>query len=818
MTRMRNVQIDIEGMSCASCASAIEKALSRVNGIEKAGVNLGSEKADVYYDADKSNLSELEEAVQNAGYNVRNEKVVVNIGGMSCAHCVKTLTRALKQLDGISSVKINLGTEKAYITYNSGLTGTSQMKQSIEQTGYQYLGIEQEQTQDAAQKEKQADLRKKRNRFIIGLAVGIPLFVLMYVPVKMPIPLSYLMLIISAPVFIYISRPIFKAGWRALKNKNLNMDVMYSMGIGVAYVSSLLGTFEIVLSGEFLFYETAVLLASFLTMGRYLEAKAKGKTSEAIKKLAGLQPRTAIVIREQGPDGGKEAEIPISDVRLNDLFLVKPGSKIPVDGSVTEGESYVDESMFTGEPVPALRKKGDDIIGGTINKNSVLKAKATRIGKDTVLSQIIQLVKEAQASRPPIQTIADKAVSYFIPAVLSIAIITFISWYFISGSSLLFALTCLISVIVIACPCALGLATPTAVTVGLGRGAELGILIKAGEALEISSKINTVVFDKTGTLTRGKPEVTDVVGFGTDENTVLRFAASVENNSQHPLAQSIVQKAKQKDIKIESSEKFDTFGGKGVKAMVSQSEILIGNIALLKEQNISCPDEIEQKRLELADQGKTVALVVKDSQICGAVALADMPKESAKSAVEELKKTGLDIIMITGDSEKTAKAIAGQLGIDSVLAEVLPKEKAQEVKRLQEKGRIVAFVGDGINDAPALSQADVGIALGSGTDVAIESGEIVLVKDRLMDVVAAMQLSKKVMSKIKQNLFWAFAYNTALIPLAAGLLYPFFGLTFKPEFAGLAMALSSATIVSLSLLLRKYMPPAKMGETQNETA
>jgi len=806
MTQMRNVQIKIEGMSCASCAATIEKALSKVNGVKKASVNLGSEKADVEYDAQKCKLSLLEEAINDTSYRVRNEKTIINIGGMSCAHCVNTLTKALEKLDGISSIKINLGTEKAYITYNSALTGISEMKETIEQTGYQYLGVEQEQTENVEQKEKQADLRKKRNRFIIGLAVGIPLFILMYVPLKPPIPMSYLMLIISTPVFIYISHPIFKAAWRALKNKNLNMDVMYSMGIGVAFASSLLGTFEIVLSGEFLFYETAVLLATFLTMGRYLEAKAKGKTSEAIKKLAGLQPNTAIVIRQN-----EENEVPISDLQLDDSFIVKPGSKVPVDSSVTEGESYVDESMITGEPVPALRKKGDELIGGTINTNSVLKAKATRIGKDTVLSRIIQLVKEAQASRPPIQTIADKAVSYFIPAVLSIAIITFIAWYFISGSTLLFALTCLISVIVIACPCALGLATPTAVTVGLGRGAELGILIKTGEALEISNKINTVIFDKTGTLTRGKPEVTDVVGFGTDEKTVLGLAASVENNSQHPLAEAIVQKAKQQGISIESSEKFDTFGGKGIKAIVNQSEILIGNITLLKEQNITCPNEVEQKRLELADQGKTVALIVKDSHICGAIALADTLKDSAEKAVKELKKMGPDIIMITGDSEKTAKAIAGRLGIETVLAGVLPQEKAEQVKKLQQKGRTVAFVGDGINDAPALSQADVGIALGSGTDVAIESGEIVLVKDHLMDVVAALQLSKKVMSKIKQNLFWAFAYNTALIPLAAGLLYPLFGMTFKPEFAGLAMALSSTTIVSLSLLLRKYVPPAKMG-------
>jgi len=520
----------------------------------------------------------------------------------------------------------------------------------------------------------------------------------------------------------------------------------------------------------------------------------------------GLQPKTATVIRDNN-----EIEIPIEDVQINDTVVVKPGEKIPVDGDVIDGESYVDESMITGEPIPVLKKKGDSVVGGTINKNSVIKFRATKIGKDTVLSQIIELVKAAQGSRPPIQRIADKAVSYFIPIVLTIAILSFVLWYLILGNSLLFALTCMISVLVIACPCALGLATPTAVTVGVGRGAELGILIKNGEALEISEKLTTMVFDKTGTLTMGKPEVTDIIGIGIDDRTLLKLVASVERNSQHPLAEAIVRRAREKDIEMAENKHFDTFGGKGVIATVEGFEVLVGNRTLFKERNISYSKEVEENMLQLENEAKTIILIARDCEICGIIAIADTLKKTTKNAIKELKGMNLNVVMITGDNARTANTIAKQIGIENVLAEVLPQDKANEVKKLQEKGQVVGFVGDGINDAPALAQADVGIALGSGTDVAIESGEIVLIKDDLMDAVAAVQLSGKVMSRIKQNLFWAFAYNTALIPVAAGILYPFFGITFKPELAGLAMAMSSVTIVTLSLMLKRYIPPAKRG-------
>jgi Cu+-exporting ATPase len=727
----------------------------------------------------------------------------IMIGGMSCATCVKTVENALKRLPGVADVRVNLAAENADVTYEEEKTTLNDIKDAVQQAGYQYLGVQEEDTEESEKKAREKALRQNRNRFIVGLAVGICLMILSHVPVNLPFPMAYLMLIVSAPVFVYVSGPIFLAGYRALKNANLNMDVMYSMGIGVAFSASILGTFELVLSREFLFYETAVLLAAFLTMGRFLEARAKGKTSEAIKKLMGLQPKTATVVAD-----GQEQEIPIGEVEVDNIVLVKPGEKIPVDGEVVDGRSYVDESMITGEPIPVLKKQGESIVGGTLNKNSVIKFKATKIGKDTVLSQIIQLVRQAQGSRPPIQRIADKAVSYFIPIVLAVAVSSFILWYVLVGNTLVFALTTLISVLVIACPCALGLATPTAVTVGVGRGAELGVLIKNSEVLEISDKLTTIVFDKTGTLTEGKPQVTDIISLEMPHDKLLQLVASVEKGSQHPLAEAIVRKAKQKDIAIKQAEDFDTFEGKGVIGHVEGKEILVGNRALLRQRNIPCPQEVQQRILSLEKEGKTAILVSVDDDIRGIIAVADVPKAGAEIVVNALKEIGLRVAMITGDNERTAKAIAESVGIDDVLAEVLPQDKAAQVKKLQGQGDVVAFVGDGINDAPALAQANVGIAIGGGTDIAIESGEIVLMRDELMDVVSAVQLSRKVMSRIKQNLFWAFAYNTALIPVAAGILHPLFGITFKPELAGLAMAMSSVTVVTLSLMLKKYEPPA----------
>jgi Cu+-exporting ATPase len=799
----KRTELKISGMSCAICATTIEKSILNLEGVSYAQVNLGTETATIEYDSTKIKITDIEKSVTDAGYEVINEGVNLKIGGMTCAMCVKTIENALVRLDGIVSANVNLGTQKAYVTYNPGITTVPEMKKAIEDAGYEYLGMEGEDTEDLEEIAREKDLIKKRNRFIVGFAVGIPLMILMHLPVDFP-SMAYFMMVVSTPAFVYVSYPIFSAAYRALKNRNLNMDVMYSMGIGVAFISSIMGTFEFVLTRDFLFYDTAIILASFLTIGRYLEAKAKGKTSQAIKKLMGLQPKTAYVIRDNN-----EIKIPIEDLLINDIVVVKPGEKIPVDGPVVSGESYVDESMITGEPIPVLKKKGDNVVGGSLNKNSIIRFEARKIGKDTVLSQIIRLVEQAQGSRPPVQRIADRAVSYFIPVVLAIAILSFIFWYFISDETLLFALTILISILVVACPCALGLATPTAVTVGIGRGAELGVLIKSGEALEISEKLTTIVFDKTGTLTQGKPDVTDIVGTGIDDKELLRMAASVEANSQHPLAEAVVLKAEEMGIEIKQSENFDTFQGKGVVAKVEGKEVLVGNRALLSEKNISYSEDFEKEILRLEDEGKTAILIAIDGRICAAIAIADKLKKWTKDAIKEFKEMKYDVIMITGDNARTADRVAEQIEIKEVYSEVLPQDKAGVVKGFQERGKVVAFVGDGINDAPALAQADVGIAIGSGTDVAIESGEIVLMKDDLMDCVCAVQLSKKVMSRIKQNIFWAFAYNMALIPVAAGVLYPFFGITFRPELAGLAMAMSSVTVVTLSLMLKGYVPPAK---------
>jgi Cu+-exporting ATPase len=784
------------------CAKAIETSIMDLPGTISAQVNLGKETALVEWDAEKVGLADIEKAVAEAGYQVIDERAVMKVGGMTCVMCSRAIENALSSLEGVSSVNVNLGAEKAAVTYNPRMTTPADMRRVIEEAGYQYLGMEGEDSGTLEDEARARDLKEKRKRVIVGFLVGIPLMVLMFFPMAMHHGIPYLMLIVSTPTFAYVSYPIFSAAWRALKNRNLNMDVMYSMGIGVSFAASLLGTFEIVLTREFLFYDSAVLLATFLSMGRYLEARAKGKTGEAIKRLMGLQPKTATVRRN-----GEEKEIAVQDVEVGDTVIVKPGEKLPVDGQVLSGESYVDESMITGEPIPSLKQKDDMVVGGTLNQNSVLAFTAQKVGRDTVLAQIVRLVEEAQGSKPPVQRLADRVVTYFIPVVLVVALSVFSLWYFVLGNTLLFALTSLISVLVIACPCALGLATPTAVTVGVGRGAELGILIKNGEALEVSERLTLVALDKTGTLTKGRPEVTDIIPVDTDDGTILALAASVERYSQHPLAEAILRAVKERQIAIPEAEGFDTFGGKGVTAQVGGQEAAVGNRSFLSEKGVDVPPVLDEAMDRLEKEGKTVVLIALQGEIRGLIAIADTLKETTAQAIRAFKRLGLKVVMITGDNKRTAEAVARQAGIDRVVAEVLPQDKAKEIKKLQEAGERVAFIGDGINDAPALAQAEVGIAIGSGTDVAIESAEVVLIRDDLMDAVAGIQLSRKVMTRIKQNIFWAFAYNTALIPVASGILYPFFGITLKPEWAGLAMAMSSVTVVSLSLMLKRYKPP-----------
>jgi Cu+-exporting ATPase len=803
----KKAELKVTGMTCATCAVNIEESLSKLKDVSKVSVNFSTDSAHVEYDPEKVTLPDLEKAVREAGYNVVNQEMTIKVGGMMCATCVETIETALRALPGVVTATVNLGTEKAYVTYNPSLTGTGDMKKAIEDAGYQYLGISGEVSEEAEKKARDADLHDKFVRFMVGFAVSIPLMLAMYVPLPVSMQdLAYIMLVISTPVFAFVAYPIFRAAWISLSHRMLSMDVMYAMGTGVSFVASVMGTFGIILTHEFMFYDTAIMLAAFLMLGRYLEARAKGRTSDAIKKLAGLRVKVATVIRD-----GTERELPVDEVVPGDLVVVKPGAKVPIDGTVMEGESYVNESMITGEPVPPLKTKGSHVVGGTLNTNSVITVKAEKVGKDTVLAQIIQLVEDAQGSKPPVQRIADVAVTYFIPAVLLIAATSFVLWYFVFHETALFALTALISILVVACPCALGLATPTAVTVGVGRGAELGILIRNGEALEVAEKVSTVIFDKTGTLTKGKPEVTDVLPVGISPETLLALAAGVEKNSQHPLAMAVVKAAQERGVTVEAATQFDTFGGRGVAATILDEAVLVGNRAFLLEKSVKIPAETETRITTLEQQGKTAVLVAAGGEIAGIIAIADTLKPTTKDAIARLRGMGIGVAMITGDNRRTAEAIARQVGIGTVIAEVLPQDKEAEVKALQANGEVVAFVGDGINDAPALAQADVGIAIGSGTDVAIESGDIVLIRDDLLDAVAAIQLSKKVMGRIKGNIFWAFAYNAALIPVAAGVLYPTFGITFRPELAALAMAASSVTVVSLSLLLKRYIPEAKKG-------
>ncbi|ACJ16323.1 heavy-metal transporting P-type ATPase [Thermococcus onnurineus NA1] len=793
--------LKVNGMTCAMCVKTIETALKELDGVKDARANLNSENVYVDFDESRVSLNQIIKTIEELGYQVVREKrdAIIKIGGMTCAMCVKTIEVALKELPGVLDAQVNLATEKAKVSYDPSLVSIEDIKRAIEEVGYQFLGVEGEESHDVEKEIREKHMMEMKKKLAVAWGVGLTLFASMQLHrfgIEIP-NLIYVQFLLATLAIIYAGRDIFGKALNSLKHKSLNMEVMYSMGIGSAYFASVLATIGII-PREFNFYEASVLLMAFLLLGRYLETLAKGRTSEAIKKLMGLQAKKATVIRD-----GKEIEVPISEVKVGDIVIVKPGERIPVDGIVIEGESYVDESMITGEPIPNLKNKGDEVIGGTINKNSVLKIEAKRVGRDTALAQIIRLVEEAQNTRPPIQRLADKVVTYFIPAVLTIALISFGYWYFIADQPLLFAFTTLLSVLVIACPCAFGLATPTALTVGMGKGAEMGILIKNGEVLEIARKATIVLFDKTGTLTKGTPEVTDVVTFGMDEKELLGLVASAEKRSEHPLGEAIVRKAQELGLEVKEPQSFEAITGKGIKAVVDGKEILAGNRKLFKENGYPIDREVEKALLKLEDEAKTAIIVAVDRKIAGVIGIADTIKEGAIEAIEELHKMGKKVGMITGDNRRTAEAIARQLNIDYVLAEVLPQDKANEVKKLQEKGEVVIFVGDGINDAPALAQADIGIAVSSGTDIAMESGDIVLIKNDLRDVVRAIKLSQKTLSKIKQNIFWAMFYNTILIPFAAGLAYVLFGITFRPEWAAGAMSLSSVSVVTNSLLLKK---------------
>lgn len=810
MAKLKEMDLPIEGMHCASCVLSLNKTFEKVEGVESVDADLASNKLHLTVNPKKLPFDEIETLVKNLGFELHTDEVTLKLNGMHCASCVMNVENFLIRLDGIFDVKADLTSQTARINYDKTKVTVKDMEEVINSLGFEVLGIDGqlEINEDEIYKN---DLKDKRNRIIVGFAASAVLMALMYIhwhPFGLSMGITSL--IISILPFLYVSLPTLKAGFNGLVHKNLNMDVMYSMGITVAYISSILGTFNIVLDHSFMFYETAIMLPSFLLIGRYLEAKAKKKTSDSIRELIGLQPTAATLI-ELDSNGNivSQKEVNIKEIQIGDILLVRPGDKIPVDGEVIGGHSYVDESMINGEPIPKAKRDGEEVFAGTINQDGVLHIKAKKIGSKTVLSNIIRLVEKAQSSRPPVQKLANTAVSYFIPTILTIAVVVFLLWYFVFDSTLLFALTTLISILVVACPCALGLATPTAVTVGVGRAAEFGILIKNGDTLENAGKIDVAAFDKTGTITEGQPEVDDVICYGISENELVELAASVEKNSNHPIAKAIVRKANDMNLELNQTSSFENITGKGLKAQIDDKDVLSGNKKLLESQDIEIPQSVLEEYGRLEDLSKTIILIGVDREIKGILSLSDKIKANSKRTIEELHKMGIETYMLTGDNKKTASTVASAVGIDKVCAGVLPENKLDIVKNLQKEDKTVLFVGDGINDAPALTQANIGVAMGNGTDIAMESGDIVVMEGDLENVVAAVQFSKKVMTRIKENLFWAFAYNVILIPLAAGALYAGFGIMFMPEWSALAMALSSVTVISLSLALKGYVPAIK---------
>lgn len=816
---MINKSFKIEGMTCAACARAVERVTKKLEGVSSASVNLATEKLNIQYDESKLTIDDIQSAVDKAGYKAITETVqkTLKVEGMTCASCAKAVERVTGKLEGVIESNVNLATEKLTIYYEPSEVRLIDIKKAVEKAGYK--AVEEETIVDTHRDIKKKEQSKLWIRFIISAISTIPLlYISMGHMIGLPLPdflnphihpaaFALAQLVLTIPVVV-VGYKYYLIGFKTLAKGSPNMDSLIAIGTSAAVLYGIFATVQILRGYEEyameLYFESAAVILTLITLGKYFETVSKGKTSEAIKKLMGLAPKTASILRKD-----LEVEIPIDEVEVGDIIIVKPGEKMPVDGIVMDGTTSVDESMLTGESIPVEKHPGDTVIGASINKNGSIRYKATRVGKDTTLAQIIKLVEDAQGSKAPIAKLADIIAGYFVPIVMILALIAGLGWYFIGGETVIFSLTIFISVLVIACPCALGLATPTAIMVGTGKGAEHGVLIKSGEALEIAHRIDTVVFDKTGTITEGKPKVTDIfTAHDFTENEILILSASAEKGSEHPLGEAIVNHAKDLGLKTEEYSDFKAIPGHGIEVIIGKKKVLLGNAKLMVEEEVSL-DNWEEVSDRLANEGKTPMYVAIEGKLAGIIAVADTVKETSIRAIERLHKMGLEVAMITGDNNRTAKAIAKQVGIDKVLSEVLPHDKANEVKKLQAEGRKVAMVGDGINDAPALAQADIGIAIGSGTDVAMESADIVLMRSDLMDVPTAIQLSRSTIRNIKENLFWAFAYNTIGIPVAMGILHIFGGPLLNPMFAGAAMSLSSVSVVANALRLKRFKPASK---------
>lgn len=812
------------GISCQVCVNKIEKKLSKLSGIKEAVVNLSTEKLTAEFDENILNEEVIIETIKKLGYEIEEEtdlkEVELDIKGITCQVCVNKIEKKVSKLNGVKSVVVNLANSRGKIVYDSDVIKLSEILEVMKKMGYEGSKYE-ELAEDLKDKEKEEHLKREFLEFkmaiffsavvfyiAMGTMMGLPVPDIIS-PETHPLNFALIQLVLALPV-VYIGRRFYIVGIKQLFMKSPSMDSLIATGTGSALIYSLYGTFKIAEGNSHyahsLYYESAVVILALILLGKYMEGVSKGKTSEAIKKLMSLKSKKANLVRD-----GEIVQVDIEEVEKGEVLLVKPGESIPVDGEVIEGNSTVDESMLTGESIPVDKTVGDKVFGASINKNGSMKIKATAVGKDTVISKIIKLVENAQGSKAPIAKIADKVSAYFVPIVMLIAVSAGVVWYYLGSKGIveindtpsIFALTIFISVMVIACPCSLGLATPTAIMVGTGRGAELGILIKSGEALEKAHKVNSVVFDKTGTITEGKPKVTDIISLeGYEENDMLQIAAALELHSEHPLGEAIVEEAKDRGLILPEILNFSSITGQGVYGKIEESEVLIGNIKLMKAENIelSMKEELDK----LASQGKTPMYMAIDKKFIGIIAVADVMKPEAVETISELKKRGYKIGMITGDNKITAEAIGKQVGIDVIFAEVTPEDKYLKVKELQEQGYNVAMVGDGINDSPALVQADIGIAIGGGTDIAMESADIVLMKRNLRDVITAMELSHATIRNIKQNLFWAFIYNTLGIPIAAGVLYPFTQHLLSPMIAGGAMAMSSVSVVSNALRLRRF--------------